>query len=342
MSVPARRDRLVSYKLRSREYPNAGLWFDRYLSEQKSDANKMEPYVSHIKQVAQLKEPPAYEAFFTRWKTEFKKVGVSMRHAHVVGRVAAGLGGESVIENGMKLHQTYGVPVIPGSSLKGTARAYAAAFLDDVWGKSEKDTGEQVYGEAFKTLFGTMKQAGVVIFFDALPIPSSWKIHNEIMTVHHPEYYQNQNEPPADWDSPTPIPFPSVSGSFLIALYAPTAPMWAVAGMNILQMALTETGIGGKTSSGYGRFDLAELPLSPEEQQMQTFFNQLDGLSTSQVASQIHSFVNRWRTSAVSGRQKQQMAQAILDKVEEAKRTKKSSGKGWYQELVHFVEGKSQ
>jgi CRISPR-associated protein Cmr6 len=126
---------------------------------------------------------------------------------------------------------------------------------------------------AFRTLFGGLAtppgkkpeekaRVGIAIFHDALPIPGSnkWKIHNDVMTVHHTHYYRGEDSPPADWDSPTPIPFPSVQGHFLIAILAPNAPEWAESAMGILKLALAESGVGGKTSSGYGRFQFEPPP----------------------------------------------------------------------------------
>lgn len=252
MTTPARRNSLATHPLWQQHYPHSGLWFDKYLENQKSDTQKMEPYVEHIRQVGSIKEPADYEPFFSRWRVELEKAGVQLREAETIGRLAAGLGNESVIENSLILHHTYGVPFIPGSSLKGTARAYAAQTLAGAWGKGSA---------AFDTLFGRQDRVGITVFYDALPIPGSYKIHNDVMTVHHPNYYQKDNgEAPADWDSPTPIPFLSVSGRFLIALHAPNYPEWASAAMGILQIALAQSGVGGKTSSGYGRFLFTPAP----------------------------------------------------------------------------------
>ncbi len=252
-----RRNSLKNIPFQSRFHPHAGLWFDKYLKKQKNDTDKMKPYVEHIRQTSEIGEPSAYRAFFKRWRDGLEQMGAQLREVEGVGRAAAGLGGASVIENGMTLHHTYGVPVIPGSSLKGTARAYAAANLDGVWADG---------GDAFRTLFGGQvippgkteqerARVGIAVFYDALPLPGTFKVHNEVMTVHHKAYYRgDKNAAPADWDSPTPIPFPSVSGKFLIAVHAPDAPEWAASAMGILKMALAEMGVGGKTSSGYGRF----------------------------------------------------------------------------------------
>ncbi len=368
----SRRTKLQNIPFSSQLNPHAGLWFDKYLKEQKNDDNKKKnPYADHIRQTGEIDEPPAYEAFYKRWKAGLEQMGAQMREADVVGRLAAGLGGESVIENGMTLHRTYGVPIIPGSSLKGTTRAYAAANLDGVWGTTKDKNGKDVYGDAFRTLFGGQviasgktegekARAGIAVFYDALPIPGTFHIHNEVMTVHHKQYYKDGSKPPADWDSPTPIPFPSVSGKFLIALHAPDAPEWASSGMGILKMALAERGVGGKTSSGYGRFD---IPLSPEEnrlkeqhleekrlekqrlkqqrmekQRLQHFYKTLNDLPNSRVAGQINSFFNRWRSGEIPRQYKQEVAQAILDKVHEAGRKEKSQDRRWYLALESCVE----
>ena len=350
MSV--RRDALKDISFQPQSFPNAGLWFDKYLKKQKDST--LEPYAKHIELTGKIHtrkyKPQAYAAFFKRWKAQLKAMGAELREAEVVGRLAAGLGGESVIENGLTFHHTYGVPIIPGSSLKGTARTYAAANLDGVW--AEK-------GAAFRTLFGGQVLApddddsdadkerkkariGIAIFYDALPLPGTFKIHNEVMTVHHKEHYGDGSQPPADWDSPTPIPFASASGTFLIAIHtAPEWKEWAGSAMGILKMALAESGVGGKTSSGYGRFTLTELTLSPEEQNRKNFYEALNALPNNRVANQIHRFVNRWRSPEIPKPYKQEVAQAILNKVHEAGRKKNSQDKSWYQSLEDCVHNEN-
>jgi CRISPR-associated protein Cmr6 len=338
MTVPARRDQLKNTPFYPQVNPHAGLWFDKYLQEQKGST--LEPFVEHIRQTGEIKEPLAYAAFFNRWQTELEKAGAAVRQAEVVGRLAAGLGGETVIETGLTLHHTYGVPYIPGSSLKGAARAYAIANLAGEWAEG---------GSAFRTLFGGLAispgkkpeekaRAGITVFHDALPIPGSFKIYNDVMTVHHPDYYQKESSPPADWDSPTPIPFPSVNGRFLIATYAPSASEWAEAAMAILRLALAERGVGGKTSSGYGRIQIAEKAVeSPEAQMVSQFLQELADLPNNRVPNEQDRFIRQWRNSEVGVRERRQMAQAILDKVATAGRTKVSKDKAWYQELTRFM-----
>lgn len=234
---------------------HAGLWFDRFL---RGHAETQEPGEQLVEQCARLAEPPGYATYFGRWVNALVKMGVQPRKARVSGRLAVGHGRDSVIETGISLHHTYGVPYIPGSSLKGTAATYAHTYLSDtLWRRGSA---------AHETLFGTTKSAGYVTFFDALPVPGEWKLLPDVLTVHHPSYYRGQNEAPADWDNPTPIPFLTATGSFLIALYTDAdAAAWVGAGYGILDMALRELGVGGKTSSGYGRLILGDpLPVIKE------------------------------------------------------------------------------
>lgn len=344
MSVSARRDNLKSIPFWPQFQPHAGLWFDKYLREQKSDT--LEPYLQHIGQTSEIKEPPVYNDFFNRWRDEIERAGAILQEAYVLGRLTAGLGGETVIEAGLTLHHTYGVPYIPGSSLKGTARAYAVANLEGMWSDN---------GTAFRTLFGGLAippgkqpeekgRVGIAVFHDALPVPGSWRIYTDVMTVHHKLYYSGDaSSPPADWDSPTPIPFPSVNGRFLIVIYAPYAPEWAESAMDILKMALAESGVGGKTSSGYGRMYLDKnVTALPEEDVLSQFRQQLADLPHNRVANELNRFVEQWRSFETDQFQKRHMAQAILDKVEEVGRTQKSKEKGWYQELAAYIQSANE
>lgn len=223
---------------------HAGLWLDKYLTAQSDDQSKK----TLVQQVSQtIKEPPTYAAFYRRWLQSLDAIGAKKRFATAKERLAINLGAESVLETSIALHRTYGVPYIPGSTLKGMAAAFARKYLDgEAW---------QQDGWAYKELFGTPEQAGCVTFFDALRVPKKdypgkafWP---DIVTVHHPEYYRGAENPPADWDSPIPIPFLTATGKFVVALAGPDA--WVETTFEILAEALYWEGVGAKTNSGYGR-----------------------------------------------------------------------------------------
>jgi CRISPR-associated protein Cmr6 len=255
---------------------HAGLWLDRYITEYQKrgeDAgagqgrrDQPTPQQKLVDEVAGIREPDAYNAFYRRWKAALAARTRWLAEAQVKGRLVVGLGAESVLETSISLHHTYGVPYIPGSALKGLAASFARQRLDrSVWG---------VDTSAYKIVFGTTEEAGCITFFDALYVPGTGfnrqPLYPDVITMHHPDYYQQGSAPPADWDSPTPVPFLSATGRYLIALAGPDErPVWdpwVGAAFNILRLALAELGAGAKTSSGYGRMELP-LPIVPADWQ---------------------------------------------------------------------------
>lgn len=254
------RKQLAGITLNMVRSPHPGLWLDKFLEEQQLQGGEG-TFSDHYKDVAGIPIAPDYKDFFASWKKALEDAAAVMKKAKTLGRLAIGLGGESVLETAITLHRTYGVPYIPGSALKGLAARYAQNRLEEqTWEKGS---------EAYKTLFGATTEAGYVTFFDALYVPGSAKkdrpLALDVITVHHPEYYRGENLPPADWDNPTPVPFLSATGSYLVALYGPEN--WVEAAFEILQFALAEEGIGAKTSSGYGRmvFEDAALKSRPDQ-----------------------------------------------------------------------------
>lgn len=241
MMMPSRRHVIQSMTVHSTS--NAGLWLDKYFDQ--LDASPKEKLVNEI--AKEIQEAEHYPDFYRRWKESLEQFGADCREAQVQGRLAINLGTEAVLETAIALHHTYGVPYIPGSALKGVAAHYTK-HLGAEWDKNSP---------AFEVLFGNPKTAGYVTFFDALYVPGSGykgrALWPDVITVHHPDYYQAGRElpPPADWDSPNPIPFLSATGKYLIALAGPLE--WVSTAFEILGLVLEKEGIGAKTSIGYGR-----------------------------------------------------------------------------------------
>jgi CRISPR-associated protein Cmr6 len=255
-----RRSALEGIGLPQGKEPHRGLWLDKFLvSTEREDT---EAKRSLVREVAGIPEPEEYQGFFERYRKALEALGAELRKAKTLSRLVVGLGGEGVLETSLTLHRTYGVPYIPGSALKGLASRYAHLYLEgEAW---RRDLANFQRGEAQAALFGTTEEQGLVVFFDALPLPGEWELHPDILNPHHPAYYRGEGQPPADWDSPIPVPFLSVTGTFLLAL-APApgvdreaARPWLRAAWQILAWALREEGVGAKTSSGYGRMALAE------------------------------------------------------------------------------------
>lgn len=234
--------------LKSLDFPtaSAGLWLDKYFGGPEAK-EKQEKHLL-VRQVADIAVSREYVQFFERWKTLLEDSKAISHRVKVRGRMAVGLGADSVLETSITLHRTYGVPYIPASALKGLALHYTRKYLERKGGDWTSERTEK--------LFGTPDEAGYITFFDALYVPGSGHdgrpLHPDVMTVHHPEYYQSGKEPPADWDDPTPIPFLSATGEYIVAVAAPYAEEWRGLILTILEQALREEGIGAKTSSGYG------------------------------------------------------------------------------------------
>ena len=252
---------------------HAGLWFDKYIQDSTKSAMRSKDdseraalirELSFPKKNAHQRIPKQYKEFYQNWQKILLDFGAQTSEAKTTGknRIAIGLGAESILETNLTLHRTWGVPSIPGSALKGLAASFAHQRLGDGW-----QEGEANYLE----LFGDTTQNGAVIFFDALPKfendtqKDTLEILEDIITPHHSAYYNGKEPlPPADWDSPIPVSFASVRGTFLIAI-APSSkhiknPKQVVElAYGILKKALMEYGIGAKTSSGYGRLSLGEV-----------------------------------------------------------------------------------
>jgi CRISPR-associated protein Cmr6 len=207
-----------------------------------------------------------YSEAFARWTKSFpQNVIYRTEQLSTIGRLAIGLGSESVLETGLRLHHTYGLPIIPGSALKGLASHYCS----DVWGQRHADVPAEE-NRPFRPrepyhslLFGTTEDGGAIAFHDALITPESLDrgaLRLDVMTPHHPKW-QNNEAAPTDFDSPNPVSFVSVSGTFDIRLSwvgpidtpSDQSEAWTALAMKILCEALAEWGVGGKTSSGYGR-----------------------------------------------------------------------------------------
>ncbi len=248
-------------------FSHPGLWWDKYLPGQTLNPNQVSEIKNeHVRGLENSRVPPGYGESFKLWKNSVETdYRVATGIAKTLGRTIVGIGEKGVLEVGLRLDFTWGVPVLPGSALKGVAAKAAHLLLEDErWRKGE---------EFHRFLFGTTDWGGAVEFLDARMIPkgNDLGVHQDIMTVHHPNYYQTKGNPPppSDTDSPIPIPFISVSGEFLVAVCAREGleslslddrGKWLDTALEILALGLENLGIGAKTNAGYGRMTLAFDP----------------------------------------------------------------------------------
>jgi len=210
------------------------------------DVKKID-YINKFKEKVQKPEPlPKVEGYTIerfRLKTAY--------------RLVIGAGYPSFIENGFLFHHVYGIPYIPGETLKGLARAvFILSVAEAMRGKLDPSKIEEVLSEeakgtlhqipekiniildnytienpveTFRKIFGSKERRGQVIFFDAYPVDfnSSEHFEADIMNPHYGKYYQSQSEKeaPADWLSPTPIHFLALKEGIVFEFSLGLAPL---------------------------------------------------------------------------------------------------------------------
>jgi len=259
--VLARRSKLRSLEIPANTHP--GLALQRYLQAHKPkqrDNQAAMPEEKLLDAVAQIGASDVYKAVFNRWRQFATEQPSNRARLHFTltaeSPIAIGLGNASPLEVGLTLHHTYGMPILPGSALKGLCRRGARILLKE--GKLSQD--------AFNYLFGTggdtNAAVGAVVFYDAWYVPDSVQgkpFHRDVITVHHPGYYGSRGkESPTDFDDPNPVPFLVVKpgAQFLFVLEARSKP-WAEFTQNLLVWCLANLGVGAKTNAGYGYFAIS-------------------------------------------------------------------------------------
>jgi CRISPR-associated protein Cmr6 len=192
-------------------------------------------------------------------------------------RLVIGLGASHPQETSMTLHHIYGIPYIPGSAIKGVTRYWAILKFAEEMCKNENLEFEKAIEKVSKALengekidlkvedlefnqlieiFGTQKQQGKVIFFDAYPV-GEINLKIDVMNPHYPEYY-SKGQAPTDWQNPIPIKFLTVENTkfqFYLAVRGKNSNKILEKTKELCLEALKEHGIGAKTSLGYGIFE---------------------------------------------------------------------------------------
>jgi len=208
-------------------------------------------------------------------------------------RLVIGAGYPSFIENGFMFHHVYGIPYIPGETLKGLARtvfilSVAEAVKEETkLSEIEEELSEEAEGisqqipkkisiilddytienpvETFRKIFGSKKRRGQVIFFDAYPVEFNPSEHFEadIMNSHYGDYYQS-GKAPADWLSPNPIHFLALKEGIVFEFSLGLAPLEPMedneekllleTARKLLEVGLKNFGVGNKKRKGYGWF----------------------------------------------------------------------------------------
>ncbi len=254
---------------------NLGLILDKYVPQDVIEKNENKgPWLKYlVQEQSHVFDAELFQAVALRQRRMLANIrGIHTFSAALAWRMIVGLGGESVLETDLTLHHLYGVPIIPGSALKGLTRAYAAAeekeyFITNSEGQANSESGGRKGFRGSSAYLWFPEEGGSVTFFDALPVDTNISIVVDIMNPHYPNYYKSLKKntiPPTNDQAPIPIPFLTVAETaFLFALAPSDAsdkehPEDIGLALSWLKSALQKYGVGGKTSAGYGYFELSD------------------------------------------------------------------------------------
>jgi len=204
--------------------------------------------------------------------------------AKLISPFISGLGATHPTETGMILDRNTGLPYLPASGIKGVMRLACALILAEqdpnrVKPGENEESGQWVINDReplLRKYFGdTATDAkdgvrGQLVFLDAFPVQVP-ELRPDIMNPHYQTYYQGINNPnfrgPVDDEDPIPVKFLTVKQGteFFFRIFAlPLAEGSVVERdfgdtdrnflIEVMRKAMTELGMGAKTSVGYGHF----------------------------------------------------------------------------------------
>jgi CRISPR-associated protein Cmr6 len=245
------RNNLIDLLGKTRD-PHPGLLLSRGMINWPADGEQGgQAKTKLIDDVTQLKPGTLYTEALKRWRKVSTEEGrFASFQIDLVGRLYIGVTRENALETGVTTAHTYGMPMIPGSAVKGLCRATAKRM------KLGEQARLYMFGNETES---AEAEAGGLTFHDAWWVGkvNEKPFVREIVTPHHQEYYGSQGEKPAtDFDSPIPANQITVTGAFYFVIEGDAA--WTGVAKRLLQMALGDTGIGGKRSSGYGFFQTSD------------------------------------------------------------------------------------
>jgi CRISPR-associated protein Cmr6 len=300
-----------------------------------------------IEKACKWKGEDLYRLAFQQYRARLEQLGARTAEVRTLDRVIVGLGADNPLETSITLNRLYGVPLIPGSALKGLARSYlrnqVRTHLDQAEGPS--------WEECDRVLFGDTSECGKVVFFDAWWVPDGEPpLSKDVITVHHPGYYNppgGKRLPPTDFDDPNPVSFVSARGSFLVAVKGPDEG-WTGFALKLLLQALEDYGVGAKTSSGYGRLIAAEgqgpgasgAGETPSDAALADFLDRLDKIKNPELPQRIDGLVNELEKNVQDPARRAKAAKVLRDRIRAAGiDLKKKDGtlKKWAEKLQNFL-----
>ena len=259
--MPSCRKDLDTLKLDEGE--NASLIMARYIKNLDDKNESKRELFSAMPHAVSNAEDLYYHAF--RVRHEILSAIAVPKTFETIQPLAAGLGNSNVIESGLALNHVYGMPLLPGSSIKGITSHYCSEIfgaIDPDYRGPNPDSPLEPAGRIYEALFGKIapekeQEAGLLRFYDAWILPESVSecFVTDVMTPHHGN----------DFADPTPINFLTVRGKFEIFIGCGNLEAdrkWIEFAFSLVEEALKNYGIGGKIRAGYGKMNMI---LSDEE-----------------------------------------------------------------------------
>jgi CRISPR-associated protein Cmr6 len=248
----------LSQHYRDADDAHPGLLIQRgYERDDRETEEGRQAKTAHIRRICAIPAGTFYQSAYQRWREttgnelRFKQLELALYQRLFIGLTAGGM-----LETGCAISHSYGMPYIPGSSVKGVVRAHVR---QSPFGKEHPEVIDELFGAAADPEQGHAEGlSGLVVFHDAWWVPTNQEVSTpfaeEIVTSHHLDYYGREGAVEAsDSDSPVPNAQIAVRGSFLFVLEG--EPAWRDLAAQMLTAALSERGIGAKTRTGYGLFD---------------------------------------------------------------------------------------
>src|SRR5579883_1204694 len=128
------RQAIVNLNDRRMRATHPGLILQRYVAMQSDPSERRTIFEAACHAAGSESLRSIYAEAFERWDRSFAlDQPCRSERLSTANRLIVGLGSENILETGLRLNQTYGVPIIPGSALKGLA----AHYCHDVWGRRQ-------------------------------------------------------------------------------------------------------------------------------------------------------------------------------------------------------------
>jgi len=235
---------------------NNSLYYNRFAFAQMSDDNK--DLASSL--LREINRVPTEVSFFdllmkrrdltAKQFKERRGYSVIDFNAKSKSRFLLGIGSPSPTEVGFLFSRNYGLPIIPGTSLKG---AFHHFLVDEAYDGTRCCRWFGV-GTDDDDMDG---ERGSIVFLDGLPV-GHVGYELDIVNNHFPDYYNDvPDAPPNDWYNPIPVRYMAVSPGATIrfTLLLKGEPGKAKEEVKKqFKTMLEHWGVGAKTAYGYGRF----------------------------------------------------------------------------------------